>query len=173
MQGHYGLEKTFSPDKHVLSTSSGFYDGSNNSCPYIKDSTNRGTIYVVSGSAGRVDYSQTTYPHDALPYSDVTIGGASILEVEGNRLDLKWICADGKIRDHFTIMKNVNKKTVININKGEKAILKASYIGAYNWKGINKTSRIIEVTPAAGISNYVVNDPYSCIQDVFEVHVSD
>ncbi|HYK57287.1 MAG TPA: metallophosphoesterase, partial [Flavisolibacter sp.] len=77
-----------------------------------------------------------------------------------------------KIRDRFTIMKEVNKKTVIRIKKGEKATLKASYIGEYNWKGINNKSRTIEVMPSAGITTYTVNDAYGCIQDVFEVHVS-
>jgi hypothetical protein len=31
------------------------------------------------------------------------------MEVDGNKLDVKWICADGKIRDHFTMMKDVEK----------------------------------------------------------------
>ena len=172
MQGHYGSEATFSPEKNLLSTSSAFYDGTNNSCPYIKDSTGRGTVYVVSGSAGRVDYSQPTYPHDALPYSDVTIGGASILEVEGNRLDLKWICADGKVRDHFTMMKDVNKRTTINIKRGETVTLKASYIGKYEWKGVNKKTRSIEVKPPVGTTEYWVKDPYTCLEDVFVVSVS-
>ena len=32
-----------------------------------------------------------------------------MLEVQGNRLDLKWICSDGEIRDHFTMMKDVER----------------------------------------------------------------
>lgn len=32
-----------------------------------------------------------------------------MLEVQGNRFDLKWICADGQILDHFTMMKDVSK----------------------------------------------------------------
>ncbi|MGY0036156.1 hypothetical protein [Pedobacter sp. NJ-S-72] len=34
------------------------------------------------------------------------------LEVEGNRLDLKWVCADGEIRDQFTIVKPAAKAHV-------------------------------------------------------------
>ena len=172
MQGHFGLQKSFDPAKHLLSNSSGKFDGSENSCPYIKDDSNKGTVYVVSGSAGALDHNQATFPHDALPFSDVSVGGASIFEVEGNRLDFKWISTDGKIRDKFTIMKNVNKKTVINIKKGKTAVLKASYVGEYNWKGLNKNSRSIEVKPTAAVTTYTVNDPNSCLQDVFEVHVS-
>lgn len=42
-------------------------------------------------------------------YSNCDIGGAVMLEVQGNRFDLKWICADGQILDHFTMMKDVSK----------------------------------------------------------------
>ncbi len=172
MQGHYGLEATFSPEKYLLSNSSGYYDGSENSCPYIKETSGKGTVYVVSGSAGRVDYGQTSFPHAAMPFSDTIIGGASILEVDGNRLDLKWICADGKIRDHFTMMKNVNKKTIIKIRKGQTATLKASYVGEYNWKGMDAKTRFVDVKPPVGVSTYTVNDSYHCMQDIFEVQVS-
>jgi 3',5'-cyclic AMP phosphodiesterase CpdA len=172
MQGHYGMEASFSEDKHLLSTSSGFYDGSANSCPYIKDETGKGTVYVVSGSASRVDHKQATFPHNALPFSNVDFVGASILEVEGNRLDLKWICEDGQIRDRFTMMKNVQQKTIVKAKKGQTVTLTASYVGEYNWKGSSKKTRSIEVKPSAGISTYIVNDPQNCIQQEFEVHVS-
>ena len=69
-------------------------------------------------------------------------------------------------------MKNVNKKTVVKIKKGQTALLKASYVGEYNWKGLNKNSRSVEVKPTAAVTTYVVNDPNSCLQDVFEVQVS-
>ncbi|HYK76725.1 MAG TPA: metallophosphoesterase, partial [Daejeonella sp.] len=169
MKGHFGIEQSFDT-KYFLSTSSGKYDGTSNSCPYIKDESNKGTVYVVSGSAGALDHAQTSFPHDALPYADISVGGASMIEVEGNRLDLKWIASNGEIRDRFTMMKNVNKKTVINIKKGQKAVLKASYVGEYSWKGSKLKTRSIEVRPNV-TTTYTVQDRYSCIQDVFEVNV--
>ncbi|HJY21839.1 MAG TPA: hypothetical protein VJ279_03075, partial [Hanamia sp.] len=172
MKGHFGLQETFDPQKHLLSNSSGKFNGTDNSCPYIKNESNEGTVYVVSGSAGALDHTQKTFPHKALPYSDVSVGGAPILEVEGNRLDLKWITTNGEIGDQFTMMKNVNKKTIIKIQKGKTAVLKASYVGEYNWKGINKKSRSIEVKPTAAVTTYVVSDPNSCLQDIFEVQVA-
>ncbi|NCU04681.1 MAG: metallophosphoesterase family protein [Chitinophagaceae bacterium] len=172
MQGHYGMEASFSETKHLLSTSSGFYDGSANSCPYIKDATGKGTVYVVSGSSSRTDHKQATFPHDALPFSNVDYAGACILEVEGNRLDLKWICEDGQIRDRFTMMKNVQQKTIVKAKKGQTVTLTASYVGEYSWKGSTKKTRSIEVKPSAGVSTYIVNDPQNCIQQEFEVQVS-
>jgi hypothetical protein len=173
MGGHYGPENSFNTTQHDLSTSSAMYNGGENSCPYIKNSTEgKGTVYVVSGSAGQLGGQQTTFPHDALPFSDVTHGGACMLEVEANRLDLKWICADGVIRDRFTMMKDVNRKTVIQLKKGEKAVLKASYVGAYTWSGTKANSRSITVSPPPGRSVYTVRDPENCLQDEFIVNVT-
>lgn len=110
MKGHYGPASTFNAKIHNLSTSSGRNDGSKDSAPYQKDPlNNKGTVYVVSGSAGKLGGKQLTYPHNAMYFSDAEHGGASVLEVEGNRLELKWVCADGEIRDQFTIVKKPAK----------------------------------------------------------------
>ncbi len=107
MKGHYGPEASFDPKKHSLSSSSGKNDGSPNSCPYYKK--NDGTVYVVAGSAGQVQVNkiQKSFPHDAMVYSNGTKTGAAILEVNGNRLELKWITEDGEIADKFTMIKGV------------------------------------------------------------------
>lgn len=173
INGHFGLESTFSEAQHNLSTSSGLYDGSKNSCPYIKDPvTNRGTVYVVTGSAGALGGQQPNYPHDAMYYSHNKLGGASILEVEGNRLELKFIAADGELKDHFVMMKDVNKKSVIKAKKGEMVTLNASYVGNYKWSKGNDTGRSITITPPVGKTVYEVYDPYTCIRDRFEIQVS-
>lgn len=110
IKGYYGKEADFDSKKHELSTSTALYDGSKNSAPYLKSKTNtNGTVYVVSGSAGALGGHKENYPHNAMYYSNNEVGGAVMLEVEGNRLDLKWICSDGKIGDHFTMMKDVSK----------------------------------------------------------------
>jgi len=111
MMGHYGMEKTFDAKKHNLSSSSGKNDGSKDSAPYVKSPKHdKGVVYVVSGSAGKLGGQQAAYPHNAMFFSDAEHGGASVLEIEGNRLELKWVCADGKIRDQFTMMKVNDKK---------------------------------------------------------------
>jgi hypothetical protein len=173
MKGHFGLEASFDSLNNNLSQSSALYNGARNSCPYIKsDANNQGTVYVVSGSAGQLGPKQTTYPHSAFFYSNNTIGGAAMLEVNENRLDLKWICADGEIRDSFTMMKNVNKKQTIRIRRGETAVLTASYVGNYKWSAGNQATRSISVSPTSRRSKYIVKDEHSCVQDEFEVIVS-
>jgi hypothetical protein len=173
MQGHYGMETTFDSAQHVLDSSTALYDGSPNACPYIKDTiTNKGTVYVVTGSAGASGDKQAAYPHNAMYYSNYNIGGAAMVEVEGNRLELKWICADGQIRDHFVMMKDVNRHTTVRAKKGEKITLTASFNGEYKWSKKNETGRSIQVTAKAGKTVYEVSDAYGCIKDVFEVVVA-
>lgn len=171
MTGHYGKEKTFDPAVNNLSASSGKYDGSKNSCPYIKEEGSKGAVFIVNGGSSELGGVQKEYPHNAMYYSNYTEGGTNMIEVRGNRLDVKWICEDGVVRDRFTMMKNVNKKSVVTIKKGESATLTASYVGAYEWNNQQKTQSI-NVRPAATTS-YVVRDKQGCLQDTFEVVVTD
>lgn len=173
MKGHYGSEASFSSEKNGLSNSSGAYDGSSNSCPYAKESGSQGVVYVVAGSSGRVDGKQPSYPHDALPFSDVSIGGACMLEVENNRLDLKWICADGSIRDRFTMMKDVNRKISITAKKDEVVHLKASFVGQYVWERTAGHTQTIDVRPPVGTTVYKVRDMAGCLEDVFTVTIPE
>jgi hypothetical protein len=172
MQGHYGFETSFDSSKHTLDHSTALYDGSKNSCPYIKNPlTNRGTVYVVTGSAGAMGRQQEAYPHNAMYYSNYSVGGASMLEVEENRLELKWISSDGTIRDRFVMMKDVNKRTTIKIRRGEKVRLTASFVGKYKWDRSSSASRSIEISPNKN-TRYTVRDSFNCVEDVFDIVVS-
>lgn len=172
MKGHYGNEASFDANVHHLSSSSALYDGSANSCPYVKDSaTNyQGAVYVVSGSAGQLGGQQGSFPHNAMYYSDATHGGAMILEAKGNRLDAKWICADGVIRDQFTMMKDANKTKTINANSGVPVTLTAAYNGTYSWQGVVANTKSVTVTPS-DTTTYVVSDSFNCIRDTFVVNI--
>ncbi len=171
IKGHYGMEATFNAG-NVLSASSALYDGTANSCPYTKDSAAgyRGTVYVVSGSAGQLGGKQASFPHEALPFSDAEHGGAGMLEIQGNRLDWKWICADGTIRDHFTMMKNVNRHQTLTIHKGQSVTLTASFTGDYRWSDGKSTTKSIEVHPGS-TKVYTVKDKFNCLEDRYEVKV--
>ena len=172
INGHYGTESTFSPATHALSSSSAKYDGTANSCIYTKNSTSlvNGIVYAVVGSAGQLDASTSGYPHNAMYYSNITNGGVLIFEVEGNRLDAKWVCADNVTRDNFTIMKDVNKTTNLVINSGTPAQLTASWIGNYGWS-TTETTRSITVSPASN-TTYTVTDGAGCITDVFNITIA-
>ncbi|SDH21747.1 Por secretion system C-terminal sorting domain-containing protein [Dyadobacter soli] len=171
MGGHYGNSSTFDASKHVVDLSSARYDGSDNSCPYIKNSPqSRGTVYVVAGSGGQLGNPKPDFPHKAMYHSDAEHGGSLMLEVEGNRLDLKWIAADGVIRDKFTMEKGVNKETTHEIARNQSVELKASFVGDYVWTDGSK-NRTLTVQPAQS-TDYTVKDAQNCIQDVFHVKVT-
>jgi 3',5'-cyclic AMP phosphodiesterase CpdA len=105
LSGFFGKDDEFN-EKYNLSSSTGLNDGSPNSEPYIKKS-DVGTMYVVTGSSSYVGKPEVSFPHNAMYYSNADDAGAAILEVQGNKLEMKWICEDGVIRDKFTIIKSL------------------------------------------------------------------
>ena len=102
MAGHYGLSNTFDPASMRRSGGLGRpgIDG-----PYLKDAAapggGQGTVYVVAGSAAALYFVS---PHPALPVSYAELGTA-VVDVQGNRLDLKFLRETGVIDDWFTIIK--------------------------------------------------------------------
>ena len=172
LNGHYGLETTFSAASHALSSSSGLYNGTANSCLYVKNAADarKGIVFAVVGSSGQVGGSVAGYPHNAMYYSNITNGGALFFEIENNRLDAKWIGSDGVIRDNFTMMKDVNKTQNITINLGDTVALTASWIGTYNWSTGSTLSAVL-VSPVAN-TTYTVTDANNCVTDVFNITVN-
>jgi len=171
IQGFYNYSDSFNGAVHNVSQSSGKYDGSDNSCTYIKTSgSNRGTVYVVAGSGGQLGAPSPGYPHKAMYYSNADHGGSMMLEVEGNRLDAKWIGIDGEIRDKFTIVKDVNQSRTVEIESGKSISLEASFNGQYIWNTGAK-AKSITVSPTAD-ADYSVKDDQNCLNDVFHVKVN-
>jgi 3',5'-cyclic AMP phosphodiesterase CpdA len=172
MGGFYDYQTAFNPSVHNYSSSSGKYDGSENSCPYIKNpGNNKGTVYVVSGSAGHLGVPSPGYPHKAMCYSNNEKGGAMLLEVEGNRLEAKWLGEDGVIRDKFTMFKDVNKIHPISVEYGSSITLTPSYVGKYLWN-TGENTKNITVAPTVS-AEYRVTDEFNCVSDVFKVNVSN
>ncbi len=173
-KGYYGNEASYNKAVHAADSSSGKYDGSENSCPYMYKSgqNNHGTIYVVSGSAGASGGTQAGYPHDALPFS-FNDGGMFYFEVEGNRLDAKWIRRDSVIADQFTIIKDANNTKTVTVAKGQPVTLDASWPGTYAWSS-GAATRSITFTPAKD-TVYTVKDSTgkSCLADQFTIKVID
>ena len=175
MKGHTGLEPTFNVTLHNPTTSSGKYDGSTDSCPYIKTSSlpNTGIIYVVAGSAGWAGGTQASYPHDAMYFSHTSNGGSLYLEIEANRLDAKWIADDGVIRDKFTMMKDVNiKQTITQATNLTNITLNTSWLGNYAWQSTNFNSRSLIVSPINN-TQYIVKDGSQCLADTFLIQITN
>jgi methionine-rich copper-binding protein CopC len=171
LKDYFGNEASFNVNTHTVTSSSGMYNGTSNSCPYnlANGPVNHGTVYVVSGSSGASGGTQAGYPHNAMPWS-FNDGGMLQLEIEGNRLDAKFIRRNQVIADQFTIMKDVSKTTNLNIVAGTPTQLTASWIGTYNWS-TGATTRTITVSPTVN-TTYSVNDGAGCLSDVFNITIS-
>ncbi|MEI6946626.1 metallophosphoesterase [Paraflavisolibacter sp. H34] len=172
LNNHYGKESSFSPAAHAISTSSAKYDGSSNSCPYVTATGkgNKGTVYVVSGSAGNSGDLASGWPHNALPFA-FNDGGMLYLEVEDNRLDGQFLRKNGSVADRFTLLHDVNKTSSISVPSGQSRQLTASWIGNYKWS-TGATTRSITVRPGDN-ATYKVVDDQGCLHDAFNVVVTN
>ncbi len=187
MRGHIGKEASFDTLKHLApiknnGSSSGLYDNSTQSCPFIKNSKaieNEGIIYVVNGSSGGVWSENESFPHEAMRAYTPTATQASFnktkqgsfyIEIEDNRLDAKFIDITGAVADQFTMMKDVVKKDTLTVKIGESISLKASWLGSYKWSN-NTSTQSISVTPSVK-TTYLVRDIQNCLRDTFEVKVT-
>lgn len=171
MKGHQGYELEYNKNIHAKDTSSARYDGSFNSCPYIKDSTgNKGVVYAVCGSAGWIGATQSTYPHNAMYYSNSLKGMAGVIETDGNRLDAKFIGEDSLIHDQFTIFKNIKKNRLIWCQLGQTFTLNASWNGNYNWNyNSNKTKQNLFTVNSNTV--IYVRDSLNCFADTFRLQI--
>ncbi len=168
MHGHTGDSGSFDANKHLTSTSSGRYDGSPNSCAYVKTPATEGVIYTVIGSSGQ-NNGFNGVAHPAMPFKNATIGGSAFIEVEDNRLDFNWLGADQIVHDQFTIFKNVNKKNSLKARHGEVVSLSPSWKGSYLWPdGSNKSTFDLTVTSDTTI---MVRDGQGCLEDRFSIEI--
>ncbi|MFM7019672.1 MAG: metallophosphoesterase [Aquirufa sp.] len=175
LKGHTGTSDTFDPNKHNPQISTGKYDGSDNSCPYLFESSKpsqNGTLYIVNGVGGGTKPSRPDSPHKAMYYTNASVNGSFYVEIENNRLDAKFLDTNGDILDKFTVFKNLNLKPTTNltIDYGKSTDLVASWIGQYNWS-TNQTSSKITVNPSSTTS-FQVNDPQKCFTEKFNVSVN-
>ncbi len=178
------------------------------SAPYIKSNNETAYTYILSGSAGRGfneggvndggytdgDTNVVKHPSRSDPpldnlTGDYTTGfyhvkGGSVeLLFKENRLDVKFIKESDVspkyfIADSFVVMKDVNKKTAITIQKGGDVVkLKASWIGEYNWYSSEQpdqllTSGVRELTLGPNRSStFFVRDQNGYLADTFNITV--
>lgn len=115
-----------------------------------------------------VGSTQSGWPHNALPFSD-NGGGMFYLEIEQNRLDARYLRADGVVWDQFTIMKEVNTTVALTLPANTPTQLTASWLGDYQWS-TGEVTRSITVSPGTNTS-FQVSDGRGCLTDVFQVTV--
>ncbi len=171
IQDHLAQSQFFDPSYQIVNKNSGKYLKNE---PPIINKTN-GTTYVVAGTFGRLEpilaLRLNDPQHPTSYYSNLITGGSLALKIEDNRLDCEWLCADGVVRDRFTMFKNVNKVTKINLEYGEKVEIKASWPGNYVWSNGVKNKAEIEISPLNN-TTYSVKDSLGFLEDKFEITVA-
>jgi hypothetical protein len=104
LDGHYGPSTTLVPSM-ILNAGDGREGGAG---AYLKPSLvaapHQGAVYTVSGSSSRLDGG--TFDHPAKFVSIYSLGSL-VLDVNGDRLDARFLDQTGTVRDSFTIRKGV------------------------------------------------------------------
>ncbi len=131
LHGHYGYSGSFSPSMKV----DGGSGRENESGAYRKKtsgaSANLGAVYVVAGNAGQTAPGPLNHP--AMYYS-VSKPGSVVLDINGPRLDARFLRETGAVEDYFTILKSGEagniQVVILNRLDGRRELTWNSQIGA-------------------------------------------
>jgi hypothetical protein len=101
LNGHYGLSSTLT-SRMKINSGNGREDGTGAYVKPLGSVANRGTVYIVNGAGGGADPGSLRHP--VMVYS-AQRAGSVVIDVAGNRLDVKYLASNGAILDYFTILK--------------------------------------------------------------------
>jgi hypothetical protein len=106
MYGHYSYSTNVLAS-NFLDLGSGRVDEDGNGA-YVKSASSTvpyaGTVYVVAGSAGQATFRTQPTNHPVMFASYLELG-TLVLDVQGERLDGRFLTAEGDIPDSFTLLK--------------------------------------------------------------------
>lgn len=102
LNGHYNLSTTLSPEM-LVDDGDGREDGDG---AYIKQTqgiaANEGAVYIVAGSSGKTSAGPLNHP---AMFRSLRALGSVVLDVDGHRMDVKFLRNTGAIDDYLTLFK--------------------------------------------------------------------
>ncbi len=105
IDGHYGTSNTFT---NAMKKNSGGgrldIDGVYRKSALSPNLPNQGAVYAVAGSSGQISGGLLNHPAMFISLNNL---GSMILDVNGSRLDAKFLRENGTIADYFTIIKGL------------------------------------------------------------------
>ena len=102
LDSHYETSNTLT-EAMVADSGDGRIDGNGSyNKPTAGPATHEGAVYVVAGSSGKAGPGPLDHP---AMYRSVQVLGSLVLDIEGDRLEAKFIDDQGTLRDYFTIAK--------------------------------------------------------------------
>jgi hypothetical protein len=84
-------------------------------------------------------------------------------------MDVQFLDDAGVVQDYFTMMKDVNQTTTVDVPGGQSVTLTASWIGDYVWNPNGETTQNITFTPVVGTTRSV-SSVNGCRMDNFIVN---
>jgi hypothetical protein len=103
LDGHYGTSDTLMESMKIdagdgRTNSDGAYKAIYNEAnPY------QGAVYITAGSSGKTTYG--TLDHPVMVHASLQRLGSLVLDVNGNRLDARFVRENGNVDDYLTILK--------------------------------------------------------------------
>lgn len=156
LNGHYGHSSSLQPSM-VLDSGGGRPEDSG---AYLKSTSGsdagRGAVYVVAGSSGQTGFGSFNHPAVFKALNNL---GSMVIDVNGNRLEARFLRENGVVDDHFTILKGDQPPFVVtqpqNRTVVEGATVNLSVVAggtrplSYQW--------LYQGSPLAGASNAILS----------------
>jgi len=128
IRGHYGTSDTWDASTMLIDGSSGNLAMGE---PYVEERTSpieeTGTVYIVCGNSGSSEGNPEGLNHPVMYTSSGcdTCVGSIIVDIDGLRMDVKYLTSYGDIEDDFTMLKT-DTTTSISFNKPSNTSLRVS-----------------------------------------------
>jgi hypothetical protein len=115
IDGHYGVSSTFTNAMKKNGGSGRESETGAYTKPVLGPAANQGAVYAVAGSSGKISGGTLNHPAMFISLNNL---GSMVLDVDGGRMDAKFIRENGVIADSFTIVKGggpVNTPPAVSI----------------------------------------------------------
>jgi hypothetical protein len=111
LKGHYGFSSTFDPI-YKVDSGDGKVDGSG---AYQRQPSSLATVYITAAVGGQPRDSLPGVQHPAHLLKKSGILGSLVIDVDGGRLDFRYVNTSGASEDYFTILKDSGTAPTLTI----------------------------------------------------------
>jgi len=99
INGHYGQSSSWNASTHAVDSGDGREDGDG---VYDKQDQAKGAVYILAGSSGKQGYTIYSHPANFIEVGEL---GSMVIDIAGDRMDVRMLRENGSIDDYFTIVK--------------------------------------------------------------------
>ena len=146
IDSHYGLSSTFS-STYQVDAGNGREDG-DGAYEKAAATAHAGTVYTVAGSSGKISGGNLNHP---AMYTSLNQLGSVVLDVNSNRLDVKFLTSTGTVADYYTVIKGADT-TAPSLSSAE----------ATSANSVAVTfSETVDTTTAENTANYAIDNGIS------------